>query len=165
MLVYINDTLAIHHDAETALRQLDKYFAMKLGPIGDPDIYFGARLREVRMSNEINCWSMSPSKYVQDAVQNMEQYLMSRSECKLSKRATSPWPMGYVAELDATPELDLEQAKYYQSQIGVLHWMVEIGHVDIITEVPILASYLALPHEGHLDAIFHIFVYLKKRHN
>ena len=33
------------------------------------------------------------------------------------------------------------------------------------TEVSTLASHLALPREGHLDALFQIYAYLKKRHN
>ena len=57
------------------------------------------------------------------------------------------------------------RAKYYQSQIGILRWAVELGRVDIITEVSTLASHLALPREGHLDALFQIYAYLKKRHN
>src|SRR6476620_3784201 len=108
---------------------------------------------------------MSPSKYIQDTVRNTEQYLDKTFKRKLPKRATSPWPTNYLAEMDTTPELNPTLAQYYQSQIGVLHWMVEIGRVDIITEVSTLASHLALPREGHLDAVFHIFGYLKKRHN
>ena len=42
---------------------------------------------------------------------------------------------------------------------------MELGRVDIITEVSKLASHMALPREGHLEAVFHIFSYLKKRHN
>jgi hypothetical protein len=40
-----------------------------------------------------------------------------------------------------SPELTPEQANYYLSLIGILHWMVEIGRVDMITEVSKLASY------------------------
>jgi hypothetical protein len=55
---------------------------------------------------------------------------------------------------------------FYQAQVGVLRWCVELGCIDIITEVSELASHLALPREGHLDeAIFHLFSYVKKRHN
>ena len=43
--------------------------------------------------------------------------------------------------------------------------MVEIGSVDIITEVSMLASQMAMPREGHMDAVFHVFAYLKSRHN
>ena len=39
------------------------------------------------------------------------------------------------------PDLD----SYYQSLIGMVRWMVEIGKVDIITEVSLLASQLAIP--------------------
>ena len=37
--------------------------------------------------------------------------------------------------------------------------------MDIITEVSQLALHMALPQEGHLDAIFHVFAYLKAKHN
>ena len=42
--------------------------------------------------------------------------------------------------------------------------MVELGRIDIITEVSLLASHLALPRQGHLEAIFHMYAYLKTHH-
>jgi len=38
VLLYVDDCLFIHHDAESALYEIDKYFPMKKGLIGDPDI-------------------------------------------------------------------------------------------------------------------------------
>ena len=67
--------------------------------------------------------------------------------------------------MDISEELNHEEASYYHSQIGVLRWMVELGRVDIITEVSMLASHLALPRRGHLEAVFHIYAYLKIKHN
>jgi hypothetical protein len=76
------------------------------------------------------------------------------------------FPLNYRPEPDTTPELTPDQASFYQSQIGVLRWCVELGRVDIITEVVSeLASYLALPRQGHLEAVFHLFNFLEKRHN
>jgi hypothetical protein len=43
--------------------------------------------------------------------------------------------------------------------------MVELGRIDIVTEVSSLASCLALPRKGHLEAVFHIYAYLKKKTN
>ena len=43
--------------------------------------------------------------------------------------------------------------------------MVELGRVDIITETSVLASHMALPREGHLEAALHVFGYLKRKHN
>jgi hypothetical protein len=137
---------------------------MKAGSIGDPDIYLGAKLRKVRLTNGVEAWAMSPSKYVKDAVANAEIYLAENfGGRKLSKQASAPWPTDYVAELDTSRELNSTLALYYQSR--VLHWMVELGRVEIITEVSTLASYMALPREGHLDAVFHVFAYLKIKHN
>ena len=34
---------------------------------------------------------------------------------------------------------------FYQSIIGVMRWMVELGQIDIATEVSLLSSYLAYP--------------------
>ena len=43
--------------------------------------------------------------------------------------------------------------------------MVELGQVDVITEVSTLASYLASPREGHLEAAVHLYAYIKGKHN
>lgn len=61
--------------------------------------------------------------------------------------------------------LDPDRASYYQSLIGILRWTVELGRVDISTEVSLLSSHLALPREGHLLAVLQIMAYLKAHHN
>ena len=58
-----------------------------------------------------------------------------------------------------------KDANYYLCQVVVLHWMVGIGRVDIIIEVSMLTSQMAMPREGHMDAVLHVFAYLKARHN
>jgi hypothetical protein len=42
---------------------------------------------------------------------------------------------------------------------------VELGRIDIITEFLMLSTYLCLPCEGHLDAVFHVFAYIALHHN
>jgi hypothetical protein len=49
--------------------------------------------------------------------------------------------------------------------LGILRWAVELGRVDITTEVFMLSSHLALPRDGHLVGALHIFAYLDKKHN
>ena len=64
-----------------------------------------------------------------------------------------------------TAEWDEEEATNYQSQIGILHWIVELGRIVIATEVSLLASHVALTRKGHQQTVNHIYAYLKKRHN
>ena len=42
---------------------------------------------------------------------------------------------------------------------------MELGRVDIDVEVSMMASHLALPREGHLKELFHIFAHLKAHSN
>ena len=67
--------------------------------------------------------------------------------------------------MDVSRELNEADAAYYQSLIGILRWMVELGRVDVCLEVSMMSSHLALPREGHLEQVLHIFAYLKKYHN
>jgi hypothetical protein len=57
------------------------------------------------------------------------------------------------------------RANLYQSQIGIMRWCVELGRIDIITEVSMLSTHLCLPYEGHLEAFFHVFAYLGINNN
>ena len=72
---------------------------------------------------------------------------------KLLTCSDTPMSTGYCPELDISLELDTEIANWYQSAIGVLQWAVELGCIDITMETSMLASHMALPHEGHLVAI------------
>ena len=56
---------------------------MKKGSIADPDIYLGNKLQQVKLDNDVTCWSMSSSKYVQDAVNNVEDYTATETYPKL----------------------------------------------------------------------------------
>jgi len=165
VLLYVNDCMAISHNAEAELHKIDKYFPMKKCSIGEPDLYLGSKLRKVTLENGVEAWSMSPSKYVQEAVRKMDEYSQQRGTPLSKCKAKTSWPKDYSAELDSSNELDNNAASQYQTMIGVLHWMVELGRVDVITEVSLLASHLAAPREGHMDTALHLFAYLKGRHN
>ena len=46
-----------------------------------------------------------------------------------------------------------------------MRWIVELGRVDITCEISMMASMMAMPRVGHLKELFHIFGYLKNKHN
>jgi len=165
VLLYVDDCLVISDNGEKILRkEIGKYFKLKEESIGPPDIYLGGKMRQVVLENGARAWAFSSSQYVQEAVRNVEVYLNARKE-KLATKAGSPISNNYRPEIDDSDELNLVDAAYYQSLIGILRWIVELGRVDICCEVSMLSSCLALPREGHLEQLFHIFAYLKKKHN
>ena len=96
-----------------------------------------------------------------EAISNVEKWLADRGMYLKRKSAKSVLPSSYRPELDDTKYLDQEFVSYHQEQIGVLRWMVELGRVDICCEVSMLAAYCAAPRKGHLEAVIHMFAYLK----
>jgi len=168
VLLYVDDCLVVHHDAESVLSRIDKYFKMKDGSIGDPDIYLGARLKKMTLNNGVEAWANSPAKYIKEAVENVEKFLkeLDNPRWKLpTGKLANPFPTDYIPEEDTSPLLEPELASWYSSLIGMARWAVELGRVDIITEVSMSASMMAMPREGHLDAMLHMFGFLKQKYN
>jgi len=83
----------------------------------------------------------------------------------LPKRAKTPLSSNYRPELDVSPTLNAADSAHYQSLIGILRWIVELGRIDICCEVSMMSSHLAMPREGHLEQVYHIFAYLHSHHN
>jgi Reverse transcriptase (RNA-dependent DNA polymerase) len=165
VLLYVDDALAIGVNAEKMLREeVGKYFELKEVSIGTPKLYLGAQMREVILENGATAWGISSSQYVQAAVHNVERYL-EEHDIRFPNKAKTPMRTSYSPELDVSKELDAEEHSYFQSLIGTLRWIVELGRVDICLEVSLLSSHLALPWQGHLEQALHIFAYLQIYHN
>ena len=163
--LYVDDCLCIDVNPQSVLEnEIGKHWIMKPGSIGPPTLYLGNKVSKVTLDNDVECWAFSSSQYVQAAVQNVASYLKERN-LTLPKKASAPFKGDYRPEIDTTPELNPQEAAYYQSLIGVLRWIVELGRIDITCKVSELASMMAMPREGHLDQIYHIFAYLKIKHN
>ena len=73
-LLYVDDILVIHHNAQTCLNELDRFFKMKANSIGDPDFYLGAKLKPLVLFNGVNAWGTSSSKYIQAAVKIVKDH-------------------------------------------------------------------------------------------
>ena len=165
VLLYVDDCLCISMSAEKVIQnEIGRYFLVKPKSIGPPDIYLGNKVTQVTLDNDVVAWSLSSSQYVQNAVNNVEAYL-KRNNLSLPKRTTAPFSTGYRPETDVSPELDPIMAAYYQSLIGILRWIVELGRVDLTVETSLMASHMALPRQGHLDQLYHMFGFLKLKHN
>jgi hypothetical protein len=163
----VDDILCIHHDTLSVLTQINRYLPLKPTSVGAPDIYLGAKLKETQLPIGIYAWGMSPSKYVNQAVKNCQTHLTAKlnDKYKIPTRADNPFLTNYCPDTDLTEPLNPECLSFYQHLIGGMHWMVELGCVDIVTKVSMLSSYLVYPHEGHLEAAIHVMGYLRLKHS
>jgi hypothetical protein len=94
----------------------------------DGSTYLGAKLKKKALSNGVIAWVMSSSKYANAAVQKVREYLTTIDGGQtFKKKVTVLFSVDYCPGMDVTPELSPVMANYYQTQIGVLRWCVEIG--------------------------------------
>ena len=161
LLVYTDDILVISHRAKEAMSQHDQPFLIKKDSIGPPTMCLGIQVGKYTFLDEPECeyWSLGSEKYVKNVVGQAKECLAKRRQT-LKIKATSVLPSGYIPELDVSDKCGEEDACFYHSQIGLLQWAVELGCIDINTEVCMLESFMVSPRVGHLHAIMHVFAYL-----
>jgi len=169
VLLYVDDTLCLSEHPKEALLELNKYFGLKKTKKGEPliespSIYLGGKLSQVELPNGVVAWAVSSSQYVQEAVRNLELHLKGKGK-SLRKGTNSPLSQGYQPECDISPVISAEEGNYFQSLIGIARWAVELGRVDICCETSMLSSFVAMPREGHMEQMCHMFAYLKRHHN
>ena len=80
-------------------------------------------------------------------MRNCQKYLKENlsDEFELIANAPNPFPLGYEPCMDVSPLLSPDDASYFQTIIGVMRWIVELGRIDIAVEVLQLSSFLAMP--------------------
>ena len=130
VLLYTDDALVVGENAEGILHnEIGRYFELKQESIGEPKIYLGGRVRKVQLDNGVSAWAFGSSQYVQAAVKNVKTWLEKEENkrWKMPLKARTPLKSGYRPELDVSSELNASDAAYYQSLIGVLRWIVELG--------------------------------------
>ena len=122
--------------AMSVLAKINSYLPLKPSLVGDPDIYLGAKLHRTKLTNGVWAWGLSPYRYVHQAVNNCASHLSNKFDrmYRLPKCADNPFPTDYCAKTNVSEPLTPELESFYQHLIGVMRWMVELGHVDIATE-------------------------------
>ena len=160
VLVYVDDLLVLSHQGHKTMKALEEFYRLKDG-YASPSRYLGAEVKQWKFSQDITKtkWALSSAQYVKEAIKNIEEHL-SKQNRRLYP-AKQPMHTEYRPELDITPYLDDEEANFYMSQVSILRWMIELGRLDIYVQVALLSSYLVQPRQGHLEAIYYMFGYLK----
>ncbi|KAL7530083.1 hypothetical protein ACHAWF_003237, partial [Thalassiosira exigua] len=119
----------------------------------DPAIYLGAKLTKMSHSNGEAVWKSE--------VHSKGNY---GKKYGMIKNAPNPFVMEYDPMTDVPLELNPEEASYVLSIIGIMYKMIELGPMDIATEVVVFSSQLST--QGTYGSCSTCDVHLKgTRHN
>lgn len=161
ILTYVDDCLCVSHQPKRAIEGIKATFKLKGDKAEVPDMYLGGQIAQVETTNGSKCWTLSSEKYLKTAISNVEENL-NKSSLRLPSKCATPFVSGYLPSKDTSKELNADGTRYFQELIGILRWSIELGRVDILLEVSLLSTHLALPRVGHLQQVYHIFGYLKE---
>ena len=142
------------------MAKLSKLYRLKDGT-SKPDRYLGGNIDRVQTNDGSVAWSLTCHDYLSNAIRQVQEELVQKNlALKQFGTGLRPYPANYRPEMDVTPTLDEEGTTKFQQLIGILRWAIELGRVDILTEVSCLSQHLAEPRDGHLIAVYKIFKYL-----
>ena len=150
--VYVDDLLIASNDPKAITDTLMNAEKFKLKGTGPVTFHLGC---DFFREDGVLCYA--PKKYIEKLLNNYERIFGSKP-----KQAVSPLVKGDHPELDTTELLDIDEIKIYQSLIGGLQWVIQIGRFDIQTAVMTMSRFRAAPRRGHLERVKRIHGYLSK---
>ena len=163
LFVYTDDVIAISENPKAILDKLNTFYLLKPDSIKEPTTFLGATISKHRLDgDDYFTWAIGSKDYLLEALRVVKQRISAKKYClQLKSKVSATLPSGYKPELDSTPYVDDETGTLYMQLIGILRWLVELGRIDVATEVSMMSSYNAMPREGHFHAVLHIFAYLQ----
>jgi len=150
---YVDDLMIASRDPDSIIKMLMEKYQFKLKGAGPTEFHLGCDF--FRDEEGVLCYA--PKKHVEKILENYRWIFAT-----WHKLATSPLTAGDHPEFDTSELLNEDDQKAYQSLIGALQWVIQIGRFDIRTAVMTLSCYCAMPRQGHLDRFKRIHGYLSK---
>jgi hypothetical protein len=154
ILVYLDNILCISAQPRATMSGMQSTFKLKDNRVEKPKNYLGAQVMQKTVGG-VKCWAMTSEQYVKAAIANVE-FKLDESGQRLPTRCTTPMQGDCRRELNTSAELNIKGVRYNQELIGMLHWAVELGRIDIAMEVSMLSTHLGLPRSGHLQQVYHV---------
>ena len=72
LFVYVDDILALSHQAEMVITEITQFFMVKEGSMKPPEIYLGANISKIQTPDGREVWATSPCTYVKNSIQVVE---------------------------------------------------------------------------------------------
>ena len=151
--VYVDDLCIASKDPQAIIDLLEGPHKFKLKGSGPITFHLGCDF----MRDEHGHLSYAPLKYIEKILENYVRIFGQQP-----RQVTSPLVKGDHPELDTSDLLDEDGTKIYQSLIGALQWVIQIGRFDICTAVMTMSRFRAAPRQGHMERVKRIHGYISK---
>jgi Reverse transcriptase (RNA-dependent DNA polymerase) len=128
--VYVDDLLIASGEPNEIVKILEEIHKFKLKGSGPTSFHLGCDF----FQDEDGVLCYAPKRYIQRMLDTFERLFG-----KQPRQYVAPLEGGDHPELDDSELLKIEDIKVYQSLIGALQWVIQIGRFDITTHVMTLS--------------------------
>jgi Reverse transcriptase (RNA-dependent DNA polymerase) len=130
--VYVDDLLIASREPSKIVKILEEIHKFKLKGSGPTSFHLGCNF--FRDEDGVLCYA--PKRYILRMLDTFK-----RPFGKQPKQYVAPLEGGDHPELDDSELLEIEDIKVYQSLIGALQWVIQIGRFDITTHMMTLSRF------------------------
>ena len=157
VLVYVDDILCIHKDTSVIIDALESIYVMREGSMGPSYRYLGAKIERVQKQDGKVMWETHMKDHFKVAIVNLDKTITSDGK-SLSQYegGRCPYLQSFHTDIDTSTDIEENDVHEYQHHIGVLNQAIELGIINIITEVSCLSQNLCAPRVNHLGAAYKI---------
>jgi hypothetical protein len=149
----VDDLLIAAQDAEAILKFLKSKFTIKGGDL--PTDYLGLTMR---VTPDKEGWGLYTKPYLEQCLENVRNIT---GQTKLSRQSTPALSDWHPETYDDTL-LEPKQVHDYRSMIGMAHWLVALGRIDIHHPVATLARFSHVATKKHFSDLVRVFEFLNK---
>ena len=135
---YVDNFMIVAKDPIKIMCKIHGIYMVK--SICPPQYYLGNNYKKDKHGR----WCIGCKKYINEAITRVKSIFGAL------KKFDNPSETGNHPELDNLAALDDTEHQKYQALIGMLVWIVTIGHLDIAHAMASLSRFTAHPHQGHV---------------
>ena len=164
--LYVDDVVVMSTHPEEVVTLMSSLFCFKFS--GAAERYLGNDVEGVT--------TFSPESYIQEQLKTFQRegcdamidredggYTYTASPGEMGNLFMKKYPLDLFHSLDTDESelLNACQRRSCQSYIGILVWIVQLGHIDICFATQYLGRFTHNPRRGHMEALRTVFGYLK----
>ena len=100
LFVYVDDILALSHQAESVIKEIAQFFKTKESSIKPHKIYLGTNTSRLQLPDGHEVWVTFPQTYVKNSIKVIKKLLDKDSNSyALKSKVSNPFPTGYKPEV------------------------------------------------------------------
>jgi hypothetical protein len=148
--------MVVGYNAKKVFEDLQKVYTIKV--VAPPSFHLGCDYKMIDGE-----WHVGTVTYVSECLKKVAAILgkfdPNDPEPNLGTE-TTPMGTSFEPEADESDFLDAEGHRKFQQLIGIAHWLVTIGRIDLNFAVASLSRFSAAPRKNHLKEAIRMFKYL-----